>query len=209
MVVLPCAILVLIYGAGQARSLTDTEQTYDKEQADRHHREKVICGPNAVYLLLTIYRCRTSETVIADAMPNDPQGMSLIEIRDALAANGLDAVLRRQTTEQLVDDWRPCIIHTKPNRSSGHYLVLLSIAGSDVHLLDPTSGRSMETKVKYLSKTWSGYVIAPRRADRFGLYAWGSIIAGTVILTYVICRPTVAQTREPRHANQTSEARGP
>lgn len=129
--------------------------------------ETVICGPNAVYLLLAAYGYTVEPSFVDALVPSHPQGMSLLEVRNALRARGLDCEISEFSPVQFAQIHRPVILYcASAHWNGGHYLVATPVGGDSVQTIDPTTGRLFVSSLAKLPNTWGGIVILPKLTSR-------------------------------------------
>ena len=119
-----------------------------------------MCGPNAVYVMLLAHRLNADPPTRA-AWPYGADGMSLVEVRDALAAHGLSAEIRLCSPEQLHQCPLPCILYLDKGRP-GHYVVVFALNHDHFDYVDPSRGKVMRGSLARLPQFWSGYAVLVR-----------------------------------------------
>src|SRR5205809_7800101 len=72
-----------------------------RQGADPVLREAVICGPNALYMLLALNGIPVDHDLIEKYMPSHAEGMSLAELKEASNALGLRTETRRCSIDEL------------------------------------------------------------------------------------------------------------
>ena len=121
----------------------------------------VICGSNAIYLLLRLHGQPAEHSVIQRYLPTHEAGLSLSEIEQALQAEGLPVETRRVSVSDLSDVLREpviAVVHFDP-RLTGHYYVLTRLVGNKIEAIDATTGEVVLTTPDLLVGVWDGYVI--------------------------------------------------
>ena len=129
--------------------------------------QAVMCGPNALYMLLKAHdRPVPANRFFQEIDPGD-QGLSLSELHDASGRYGLPSVIRLCTYEQLC---RRCpfpvvaLLHPKAylgSHGAGHYVLVIDADSEAVTLIDGTSGKENRCAPGEFCRDWHGYVIVP------------------------------------------------
>jgi hypothetical protein len=129
--------------------------------------QAVICGPNALYMLLRAHgRSVLAECFFSEVEPGD-HGLSLAELRDASKNYGLPAEARRCTYRELIDGCRlPLVALLRPaigidHRGPGHYVLVVNADSEGVTLIDGTTAEQTYCVRDRFSRDWTGYVVMP------------------------------------------------
>jgi hypothetical protein len=157
--------------------------------------EGLRCGPNAIYMLLRAYDLPVSADEVLGQANLAEQGLSLIEVRNALRHRGLESDIRRCTYEQLVNQCRlPLIALVYPmpelvDHSSGHYVLVLAGDSDGVNLIDGTSGEKLYLARNSFGRIWLGHVVVPVSGEvdwvsllAFSVTAWTAVVS-LILLT--------------------------
>jgi hypothetical protein len=157
------AALIVIFILPKLLLASEAAADYSLSQQPPPRREKVICGPNAVYAMLSACSVEVDPLLVDELLRAHPTGMSLSDVRDALSAAGVSAAVRHCTASQLSAAPTPYVAYLKFELSGGHYLVVLSQDKGLAHVLDPTTGEMFTTRSEKLLNASAGYVIVPSR----------------------------------------------
>lgn len=148
----------------------------------------VLCGPHCLYLLLRLRQIPVSHEDVLKYMPSDPEGMSLLELKQACADFGLDAEVRRCSKEDLRKIDFPVIAHMYYGglaRGAYHYVVMTRRVKDDrVEIVDGTTGEVKQYPIATVSHVWTGYLLVPSDSPGYHLAA-GVVLAissGVIVL---------------------------
>lgn len=126
-----------------------------------------VCGPHAVYLILRAYGKAVNGLTLSDLEHSAPSGMSLLDVRDALIARGLQSDVRVLTVDDLVHMDRPAIIYSEQSGAFGHFWVVLRVIARAATLIDPSTGQRYVEPVDRLPRMWGGYAVIPQPLSRW------------------------------------------
>jgi hypothetical protein len=121
---------------------------------DQTLRKTVMCGPNSLYMLLSLHDVPVNHRVIERYIPSRREGMSLLELKEASDALGLRSQVRRLT----IDEFRrvfqsPAIAYL--TKDGAHYVVVIGMTDDSFVCLDGTTGQRNVLP----NQQWSGYVL--------------------------------------------------
>jgi hypothetical protein len=153
--------LIVIFILPKLLLASEAPADHRLSQGPPPRREKVICGPNAVYAMLSACRVEVNPLLVDELLRAHPTGMSLSDVRDALTAAGVSAAVRHCTASQLSAAPTPYVAYLKFELSGGHYLLVLSQDKALARVLDPTTGEMFTTRLDKLLNASAGYVIVP------------------------------------------------
>lgn len=129
------------------------------------------CGPNSLFILGRIIGRDVERAAVAKVCPHDPvRGVSLADLEDAGARIGLPVEVRQVTCADLARLPTPFVAHIEHpsgKENSGHFLVVFAHR-RDQHtfgVIDGSSGMHSYRDAGSLCRTFSGYVLLPRRVD--------------------------------------------
>jgi hypothetical protein len=142
---------------------------------------RMVCGPNALYLLLRLDGLPVTYRDVVRELGSDDKPMSIVELRDAAARLGLSTRIRHCTLEDLDRCTVPFIAHSKsdfgsvpdPDRQVGHFLVVLKVDDM-IHLIDGTTGEVREYPRRIFMNYWTGHLLEPR--SEVWTWAWMAIL---------------------------------
>lgn len=139
-----------------------------------------VCGPNAIYLMLAAYGLNPDEETIRRHMPPHPDGLSLAEIRDALAREGLPVQIRRFTKDESAAHGKPHIVLMEnPYGGTGHYWFIVGADSDGLRAIDPTTAEDFSVTVERLMKESMGYmIVANIHSDRASMPLGARALAG-------------------------------
>jgi hypothetical protein len=150
---------------------------------------KAVCGPNAIYLLLSLQSLEVPHDHIMQRVRVGPTGMSLVEMREACSSFGLSTEVRRldKGSVAALAKTLPVVAHLgEGDRTTGHYVVVISATTDRVKYLDGTSGQAVEMDVDRFGALWSGHVLVPSEAGD------GCIISLAALIVFLICMRSFA-----------------
>jgi ABC-type bacteriocin/lantibiotic exporter with double-glycine peptidase domain len=133
--------------------------------------QAVICGANALYMLLKAHGQPVSASPFFREVNPGDQGLSLVEVRDTSTRYGLPAEVRRCTYEQLVGGCRlPLIAFVQSSLETadcgtGHYVLVVDADSEGITLVDGTSGEQKLYLRDAFCRNWKGYVVVPVRGQ--------------------------------------------
>jgi len=126
-----------------------------------------MCGPNCLLALLRLYGHPVTPSDMMRYYPLHPEGMSLMELRQASGELGLAGDVRlfedRVLSGRLAT---PIIAHCRAKDSprAGHYVVVTSAGERSVTFLDGTTGGTQTMSNEAFAEYWTGYALVPRRS---------------------------------------------
>jgi hypothetical protein len=129
-----------------------------------HHRHSVACGPNSIYLLLSLHGRPVDYSQLENVFPVHPDGMSLAELARVCHDLGLPVEVRRMRSADIHKLPKPAIVHTTLGHRE-HYLVVVPYSGTDLLVMDPTTARVFTTPHEVVRRVWTGYVVFVARTD--------------------------------------------
>lgn len=158
--------------------------------------QAVICGPNALYMLLRAH----GRPVLADGFFREiqpgVQGLSLAELRDASTRYGLPAEVRCCTYKELISGCTfPLVALLQPGQgmdhhSSGHYVLVLDADLEGVTLVDGTSGEQDYLPRAGFCRSWKGYIVVPAMVQSSWLLLLVSMVPGWLLVGWLVLRST-------------------
>jgi hypothetical protein len=129
------------------------------------------CGPNSLYILLKLLNTSVSYEELVHGINVGAMGCSLADLQNAAQAYGVPCEVRKVSAKELGLLMPPYVLHlSTPAESSlqstgarDHFVVVTRRESSGGLVgIDPSSGNSMAWTPAYLSRNFSGYVMAPR-----------------------------------------------
>ena len=140
--------------------------TPDYLRLESRWQSGVLCGPNAIYLLLGMTGHRVAYEDAVRAVPTDDRGSNMLDLKSAARRFGLECEVRRITPGDL---WRmrgPVVIHMKnsSNNKDGkndHFMIFCRDFGDSVEVVDTTNGIPMNVPKGTIARNFSGYCLAP------------------------------------------------
>jgi len=148
-----------------------------------------MCGPNCLYLLLALHDVPVEYGVVEQHTPEQPQGMSLLELQQATNRLGLKTHVRRCSIDELGRSFQSPVIALL---NQDHYVVVTHITDSTVTMLDGTTGERDTVPRRWLQDRWSGFVLVPSPSWFSGSAVWGyvaiSFLAALLLVIFALKR---------------------
>lgn len=161
-------VIVLLYLTLPCRAFSDDFQ---------FPREAVICGPNALAILLSIHGL-SKDDAFFDAIDCRPNGASLLELRNAARSAGINAEVRKVHVSELTF---PAILQTVGSEGrNNHYMVAYKRAFGKTCVIDATTGRCLDVRDVRFDKYFSGYVLVSEGSH----FDKGCRIASWLLITF-------------------------
>jgi peptidase C39-like protein len=127
----------------------------------------MVCGPNALYMLLKLCGRPVTYEQVAHELGSDNKITTMVELRDAAARLGLPTRVRRCTLENLDKCVLPFIAYTKTDYGTladgriGHYWVVLKVDPDRIEFIDGTCGEIASGQRSRFAAYWTGYLLEP------------------------------------------------
>jgi hypothetical protein len=157
-----------------------------------------LCGPNALYLLAQLEGHTVSLDELYGLVPVDQEaGCTLADLVQAAGAVGFPAEARRVSDRELSELPPPYLLHlaaAEEQPELGHFVVVFEYRPSDgkFGIIDPGTGEFSYTSSRGLLRSYSGYVLAPRRGlPRF-------LVVANVALICAGCAYSVREVLRPK-----------
>lgn len=191
---LTIAVLTSLVDTAFARNTSSNQSTSTAEERSgtvQWPPQAVLCGPNALYMLLKAHDQSVSADVFFREVAPGDQGLSLAELRNACSRYGLPAEVRHCTYEQLVCACplplvallhRPC---ETAGRSAGHYVLVVDASPVGVTLIDGTRGEQERYSREVFCRNWKGYVVVPVSGQQDWLMLTITIAAWLLIGSFI------------------------
>ena len=126
-----------------------------------------ICGPNSLYLFLNLNGIKVDRSIVQKYKPTHPDGMSLEELSNASQLLGLKGSIRKISLQELSHQFDSPFIAYLVTPEKKHYVVVIGMTPKHVTFIDGTTGEQITTTNKWLSNSWSGFVLV-----RQSTYSW-------------------------------------
>jgi len=140
-------------------------------------RDILNCGPNCLYMLLSLKGQSVSYRAVRDAVPVGPHGSTLEDLRRAAARFGVDAAVVRCGVEELTP-FLPAIVHVDPmDGGEGHFVLLLGAKGDVFYAVETSNAEVVPMPRVMFVNEWTGTAMVVRASRWAGLWPIG---AGTV-----------------------------
>ncbi|MGH7137079.1 MAG: cysteine peptidase family C39 domain-containing protein [Pirellulales bacterium] len=197
-----CAIAALCGSAFSALAADQSELVTD--DIPRHWRTGPYCGVNAVYGFLKLSgREGVSYEAVEQQMPVCAVGSSLLQVKNCLRSQGVNAVAVRVTPEELCRMPKPVIALFDPDEGQsfddaarGHFVVVISADRTTVRFIDATSVLIQTLPADHFIRNWSGVVVmAEQRGVAYKLSLVIAASAGAGALMAVVSRSIRNRTR--------------
>lgn len=172
-------------------------------------QEPVLCGPNALFVLLRLRGFNVSREQVMRLVPITKTGSSLADLSSAASKLGLKHQVRKVSQSELFQLPPPFLVHedirsTDPDVSdSGHFFVIVRFNDhGQIGIIDGVSGTYQFVEKARFDRSFSGYVLLPD-LKFLGLptqWVWGAIyvLAGAIaVLSGVLAylnRPVPVRT---------------
>ncbi len=138
------------------------------------------CGPNCLFVFLRLQGHRiTHEEVLAGVATGD-QGVSLASLKAYSVASGVPAEVVFTTPAALAEVPLPAIAHVGADGGSGHFVLVSSVAGDQVSVVDGGTGERKTIGRAAFERAWSGYLLVP--APQRSLWPWGALLPAAAAL---------------------------
>ncbi len=123
------------------------------------------CGPAALQMILAHHRVDATQAELRRLAGTDVRGTSVLGLRRAASAKGLDAVASRRSTDELHNVVLPAIAFVNDD----HFVVVRRVQAGRVVIDDPASGR-VQLTLGTFDALWNGTVLTfdPRTTERSG-----------------------------------------
>jgi len=148
-----------------------------------------MCGPNCLLAMLRLYGRPVNPGDIMRYYPLHPDGMSLMELRQASGELELAGDVRLFEDRVLAGRLAmPIIAHCRAKDSprAGHYVVVTSAGERSVTFLDGTTGGTQTMSNEAFAEYWTGYALVPRRSlagvPMSIVYASGALLCLVLLL---------------------------
>jgi hypothetical protein len=132
-------------------------------------QEPVLCGPNALYVLLRLCDFGVDRERVMKLVPITPTGSSLADLSRAATALGLSHEVRKVSPSELFRLPPPFLVHedirsNDPEvRDSGHFFVIVRFKDNgQIGIIDGVSGVYQFVEAARFDRSFSGYVMIPR-----------------------------------------------
>lgn len=131
--------------------------------------ERFACGRNSVFIMLAILGVPIDEHELSKALGEDPgpEGVSLLQLKNSMAAAGVKCVVRQLTFDELKTIQLPAIAHLTFSHSSdsqvGHFVVLVKVGEKRVSYIDSTTSTLAAWRTESFLDVWSGSVLQPAK----------------------------------------------
>ena len=121
------------------------------------------CGPAALQMILAHHRVAATQAELRRLAGTDERGTSVLGLRRAASAKGLDAVASRRSTDELQNAVLPAIAFVNDD----HFVVVRRVQAGRVVIDDPASGR-VRLSLATFDVLWNGTVLTfePRTTER-------------------------------------------
>jgi len=159
-------------------------------------QEPVLCGPNALYVLLHLCGIEVERDRLAQLVKVTQSGSSLADLSRAATALGLSHDVRKVSQSELFRLPPPFLVHedvrsSDPDvRESGHFFVIVRFKDNgQVGIVDGVSGVYQYVESARFDRSFSGYVLIPR-LKFLGiptLWAWSAVYALAATLAILAC----------------------
>lgn len=117
------------------------------------------CGATALFIVLNELGHRPDPAIL-NALALKGGDTSLLDIKQAAACLGVNAVGMHSGYEELANLRAPFIAHIRASRHRGHFVVVLEWHPAGVDIVDPAYGCRDFKKRSGFVKHWSGYLMS-------------------------------------------------
>jgi len=179
-----CAATVHI---GQAQSMVPPQlQAAEKEAI---WRTAYACPINATYLAMKMHGADVRYQEVLEGLNVQPEGTSLVDLRDFVTKHGLKGEIVRTTLSSLPNLDLPVIAHWEQEKNTtGHYVVIIAASGNGVEFIDGTSACLRAVPLAEFGKPWTGYVLLVKENNWLSLprlMAFAAIVGSLSILGWL------------------------
>ncbi len=187
----PALAQEIVSGESSSKSATRPERMSNAQI----ERQKVICGPNCLYMLLSLHNKPVDQSLFVRYFPTHQDGLSLLELQEAATSMGLPSEVLRCTYDELQRSFDSPII-AYLSGDGPHYVVVHSVDSESVSILDGTTGEEQRLTRKEFERTWSGYILHPREASEYTLlfYLSLTVLGWSLLLAGIRFRATRKRT---------------
>jgi hypothetical protein len=131
--------------------------------------QRVICGPNCLYMFLAILNCPVAYSDVAGVLPLGRHGVDFLQMRDAARRFGVSCEIRHCRFDQLASCTFPVIGHIERRRSReegdqdsrGHFVIVVDVTNTQVNAIDGTTGEAIAYTHDGFQRLWTGYLLVP------------------------------------------------
>ncbi len=154
----PGRLILLLYLILLAPDLATAD---DKPHVDIDWREIRRCGPNSLYVMLSVSGHSVDYDELIAATDLTDRGVSVAELQRVAGIFGMPLKAWRATPEQLTSMPTPAILHLETDwQRHGHYLLLLSVnEDNSCTVLDATRGGVRRLPRGDLFDNWGGVIL--------------------------------------------------
>ena len=149
-------------------------------------REQLSCGPNCLYIILSLHGYDTTFDQVRAVTPVGSRGCSLAELQRAATACGVPTEVVKATPGALRALGLPAVVHMETGSvRSGHFMVVSAIGEESVRLLDPTTAVAREMPRGEFERRWTSYALVIKPPA--GVGSWvrlGCVAAGCSLLLF-------------------------
>jgi len=160
------------------------------------HEERYACGARAAFTLARMMGQDVRYQVARNHASPSEQGVSLLDVQNALLAFGVQGVVLQLQLTDLESMPCPFIVHTVPfgvsalsssNGSSpvGHIFIVTEVDKVGLHTIDPVTNQRRHWSWRSFGDQWSGYAISPTRSSDGDFNALLSGLLGANLLMTV------------------------
>jgi ABC-type bacteriocin/lantibiotic exporter with double-glycine peptidase domain len=164
---LPIAIITALWffgnlgGKDKGSSMPSLPFPSVPDDLDGLQHKHLMCGPNSVYILLSLHDISVDYGTMEKAIPWHTQGMSLLDMRETCSSLGLKTEVRYCTIDELYCKFQSPVIACLKTGFQYHYVIVIEVTDNLVTMLDGTTGERNTVPSRWLNKFWTGYVLAP------------------------------------------------
>jgi hypothetical protein len=188
------SVLVLVAAASRTGRLARAEPD-SRTIAGVGDSNRVICGPNCLYMFLAILNCPVAYNDVAGVLPLGRHGVDFLQMRDAARKFGVSCGIRHCRFEELADCTFPVVGHIERRRSReegdqdsrGHFVIVVDVTNTQVNAIDGTTGEAIAYTHDGFRRLWTGYLLVPFEGLRgFRLWIDLAILFCGLVLSYKV-----------------------
>ena len=154
-------------------------------------RDVLNCGPNCLYMLLSLQGKSVTYREVRDAVPVGPHGSTFEDLKRAADRFGLDGAVVRCGLDE-VKPFLPAIVHVDVmDGGDGHFVLLLGATDTTFYTVETANAEVVPLPRGIFLKNWTGTAFVTRAGRR--PMSWPVMVGGLAsvacVLTARVLRP--------------------
>lgn len=145
------------------------------------------CPINSLYIVLRMHGRPVDYRQLEQDIPISERGSSLVHLRDSANRYGLNALIVRETPNELPHYDLPVIAHWEEEKeSTGHYVVVTAATDTWVEYIDGGTAMINVMPMNEFSKRWTGYAVVFQRRTSWHAVFLSCVGLGVLVILFGI-----------------------